>query len=127
VEKTQGNGVETDTLDIHYYVHGKKRYYEQLSGGMKLAVAFSLKLGLSFLLQKMAGISVKFLLLDEIDQSLDNASVDTFAEIIRFFQKDFTIMVITHNARLKEKFAHSILVQQDINSVSTAALTTTQS
>lgn len=120
VEKTKGDGTEADTLDINYLVNGKKRYYEQLSGAMQLAVTFSLKLGLSFLLQKMAGVDVKFLLLDEIDQSLDKASVDAFADIVKFFQKDFTILVITHNDRLKDKFSHAVLVEQDINMISRA-------
>jgi DNA repair exonuclease SbcCD ATPase subunit len=120
IEKTKGDGTEADTLDINYMVNGKKRYYENLSGAMQLAVTFSLKLGLSFLLQKMAGVDIKFLLLDEIDQSLDKASVDAFADIVKFFQKDFTILVITHNDRLKDKFSHAILVEQDINMISRA-------
>lgn len=120
VEKIKNDGVEADTLDIKYFVGGKERYYEQLSGAMKLAVTFSLKLGLSFLLQKMVGTNVKFLLLDEIDQSLDKASVDAFADIVKFFQKEFTILIITHNDRLKDKFSHAILVEQDSNMVSRA-------
>jgi DNA repair exonuclease SbcCD ATPase subunit len=87
---------------------------------MKLSVMFSLKLGLSFLLQKMIGTEIKFLLLDEIDQSLDKASVDAFADIVKFFQKDFTILIITHNDRLKDKFNNGILVEQDINGISKA-------
>ncbi len=120
IEKTKGDGTEADTLDINYQVNGRDRYYKQLSGAQQLAVTFSLKLGLSFLLQKMMGINVEFLLLDELDQSLDKASVDAFADIIKFFQKDFTILVITHNDRLKDKFSHAILVEQDINMVSRA-------
>ena len=120
VEKTKGDGDQADTLDINYHINGKERYYKQLSGAMQLAVAFSLKLGLSFLLQKMIGTDIKFLLLDEIDQSLDKASVDAFADIVKFFQKDFTILIITHNDRLKDKFSHAILVEQDINMVSRA-------
>lgn len=121
VEKTvEKTGDQADTLDILYHVNGKKRYYEQLSGAMQLAVTFSLKLGLSFLLQKMIGVDIKFLLLDEIDQSLDKASVDSFADIVKFFQKDFKILVITHNDRLKDKFSHAVLVEQDINMVSRA-------
>lgn len=120
IEKTKADGSEADTLDIDYQVNGKDRYYEQLSGAMKLAVTFSLKLGLSFLLQKMVGTDIKFLLLDEIDQSLDKASVDAFADIVKFFQKDFIILIITHNDRLKDKFSHAILVEQDINMVSRA-------
>lgn len=121
VEKTVGKtGDQADTLDINYHINGKERYYEQLSGAQKLAVAFSLKLGLSFLLHKMIGTNIQFLLLDEIDQSLDKASVDAFADIVKFFQKDFTILVITHNDRLKDKFSHAILVEQDINMISRA-------
>ena len=55
-------------------------------------------------------------------RSLDKASVDFFADIVKFFQKDYTILVITHNDRLKDKFSHAILVEQDINMVSRARL-----
>ena len=121
IEKTKSDSAEvTETLDINYQINGRDRYYKQLSGAQKLAVTFSLKLGLSFLLQKMMGINIEFLLLDELDQSLDKASVDAFADIIKFFQKDFTILVITHNDRLKDKFSHAVLVDQDINMVSRA-------
>ena len=120
IEKTKGDGTEADTLDINYQVQGKDRYYEQLSGAMQLIVMFSLKLGLSFFLQKMFDIDIKFLLLDEIDQSLDKARIDTFTDIVKFLQKDFTVLVITHNDRLKDKFSHAILVEQDINMVSQA-------
>jgi len=120
IEKTKGDGTEADTLDITYQVHGKDRYYEQLSGAMQLMVLFSLKLGMSFLLQNLLGIDIKFLLLDELDQSLSKGRVDAFGDIIKFLQKDFTILVITHNDRLKDRFTHAILVEQDINMVSRA-------
>jgi DNA repair exonuclease SbcCD ATPase subunit len=121
VEKTvEKTGDQADTLDINYQINGKDRYYEQLSGAMQVAVMFSLKIGLSFLLQKMIGVDIKFLLLDEIDAALDKASIDAFADIVKFFQKDFTILIITHNDRLKDKFSHAILVDQDINMISKA-------
>lgn len=122
IEKTKGDGTEADTLDINYHINGKDRYFKQLSGGQKLAATFSLKLGLSFLLQKMIGTDIKFLLLDELDAPLDKASVDAFADIVKFLQKDFTILVITHNDRLKDKFSHAILVEQDSNMVSKASV-----
>lgn len=109
-----------DTLDIVYYVNGKKRYYEQLSGAMKLSVMFSLKIGLSYLLQRMMGFNMPILLLDEVDQVLDKAGVDAFANIIKFFQNDFKVLVITHNDRLKSKFNNVILVRQDTNATSRA-------
>lgn len=124
IEKTKGDGTEADTLDINYQVHGKDRYYEQLSGAMKLIVMISLKLGLSFYLQKMLNIEIKFLLLDELDPSLDKRRVDTFADIVKFLHKNFTVLVVTHNDRLKDKFSHAVLVEQDINMVSQARVVT---
>jgi len=121
VEKTiEKTGDQADTLDIVYSVNGKKRYYENISGAMQMAVNFSLKLGLSFLLQKLSGIDVKLLLLDEITQSFDVGRVDMFVDIVKLFQKDYTILVITHDDRLKDKFSHAVLVEQDINLVSRA-------
>lgn len=123
VEKTvEKTGDQADTLDIIYTVNGKKRYYENISGAMQMAVNFSLKLGLSFLLQKLSGIDVKLLLLDEITQSFDSGRVDMFVDIVKLFQKDYTILVITHDDRLKDKFSHAVLVEQDINMVSRAKL-----
>jgi len=122
VEKTKDDGTQDDTLDIKYYVNGKDREFNQLSGAMKVSATFSLKLGLSSLLQKRMGTDIKFLLLDEIEDSLDKAGVDAFADIVKFFQKDFTILVITHNDYLKDKFASAILVEQDADMISTAKI-----
>lgn len=123
-EKTKGDGTQDDTLQINYFLNNKPRDYSQLSGAQRLCIAFSLKLGLSFLLAKTLGAQIKFLLLDEVDQSLDKAGVDAFADIIKFFQNDFKILVITHNDRLKDKFSHAILVEQDQNMVSRAHVAT---
>ncbi|CAB4197050.1 ABC_ATPase domain containing protein [uncultured Caudovirales phage] len=121
IEKTvEKTGDQADTLDINYFINNKERYFAQLSGAQQLAVAFSLKLGLSFVLNKINGTDIKFLLLDEIDQPLDKASVDAFADIVKFFQKYYTILVITHNDRLKDKFSHAICVEQDSNLISKA-------
>jgi DNA repair exonuclease SbcCD ATPase subunit len=119
-KKNEKTGEQADTLDIIYFINSKKRHYEQLSGAQKLAVCFSLKLGLSLLLNRILGTDFKMLLLDEIDQSLDKASVDAFVEIINFFKKDFTILIVTHNDRLKDKFTHAICVEQDHQMVSRA-------
>jgi len=120
IEKEKDDGEMADTLDIEYFLNNKPREYRQLSGAQRVSIAFALKLGLAFLLQKMFDADIRLLLLDEIDQSLDKAGVDAFADIVKFFQKDFTILVITHNDRLKDKFAHAILVEQDQNMVSKA-------
>ncbi len=120
IEKERTDGDMADTLDIEYFLNSRPREYRQLSGAQRVSIAFALKLGLAFLLQKMFGVNIRILLLDEIDQSLDKAGVDAFADIVKFFQKDFTILIITHNDRLKDKFSHAILVEQDQNMVSKA-------
>lgn len=122
VQKTKNDGEIDDDLDIEYFLNGKPRDYAQLSGAQKLSVMFSLKIGVAFLLKKNIGVNISFLLLDEIDQALDKASVDAFAEIIKFFQKDFKILVITHNDRLKDKFSNYILVEQDLNGTSRSTM-----
>lgn len=119
VEKEK-KGEVSDTLEIEYFLNNKRREYRQLSGAQRVSIAFALKLGLAFLLQNMFGFNIKLLLLDEIDQSLDKAGTDAFADIVKFFQKDFKILVITHNDRLKDKFQHAIVVEQDQNMISNA-------
>lgn len=124
VEKTKGDGQIDDDLDINYFLNGKPREYGLLSGAQKVDVMFSLKLGLAYLHKKILGASMQMLLLDEVDPALDKAGVDAFADVIKFFSKDFTILVITHNDRLKDKFSHAILVNQDQNMVSKAQVVT---
>ena len=119
-EKTRSDGDKDDTLDINYFLNSKPKDYSQLSGAQKLCVMFAFKLGLSFLLAKMNGSQIKFLMLDEVDAPFSDAAVDAYADIIRFFQKDFTVFVITHNNRLKTKFSNAILVEQDGNGISRA-------
>ena len=129
VEKTKADGTIDDTLDIKYFINGKERDYELISGGMKLAVNFSIKIGFLLFLQKIFNTEMKLLLLDEIDQPLDKASIDALVEIIRFFQKDFMMLIITHNDRLqdtlKNKFNHAIVVEQDSSEISTAKIVDT--
>jgi DNA repair exonuclease SbcCD ATPase subunit len=119
-EKTRSDGDLDETLQIDYFLNNKPRDYSQLSGAQRLCIAFSFKLGLSFLLAKTTGSQVKFLLLDEVDQSLDKASIDALADIIKTFQQDFTILVITHNDRLQKKFGTAILVEQSQDMISRA-------
>jgi len=120
VEKENSKGDIADTLEIEYFLNNRKREYGLLSGAQKVSVLFALKLGLTFLLQKMFDSDIKLLCLDEVDQPFDKAGVNAFVDIVKFFQKDFTILVITHNDRLKDKFNHAILVEQDQNMVSKA-------
>lgn len=107
-------------LDMSYKIRGETKAYEQLSGGQKVYIALSLKMALSKIIQRKVGVDIGFLALDEVDQSLDKAGVEAFAQIIKEWEKDFKIFVITHNDSLKDKFSHAILVEGDGLGVSSA-------
>ena len=113
---------QEETLDILYFIDSNQREYKQLSGAQKIIVSLSIKLGILFIMNKRLGVDVKMLLLDEVDQSLDDAGTEVFADIIRVIQNDFKILVITHNNNLKHKFSHAILVEQDENNISKGKL-----
>ncbi|MCJ8347673.1 hypothetical protein MJH12_19220, partial [bacterium] len=115
---------DKDTLDINYRINGKERDWEQLGGGQKVFIALSLKLGLSIVVQRRLGVDIKFLELDEVDQPLDKAGVDAYADVIRKWQDKFKVLVITHNDILRYKFENIILVEGDDKNGSCAKVTT---
>lgn len=120
VVKDREDGDREDTLDILYMLNGFDMEHAQLSGAQKFIVALALKLGLSTVIKKRLGIEIKLLLIDEVDKSIDAGTLEVFADIIRELQKDFKVLVITHNDELKTKFSNAILVEQDEKFVSTA-------
>ncbi len=101
---------EKDTWDIIYYIYGVERGKALLSGGQKLFIALSFKLGLSKIIQRRIGTNVRLLLLDECDSQLDEAGCLAYSEIIKKWQNNFKIIAITHNKLLKSKFTNIILV-----------------
>lgn len=122
IDKENSKGEQTDTLNIKYSRNGKEREYEQLSGAQKFVVTLGLRLGLSQVIQKNLGVDIKFLMLDEVDASLDDRSLDAFVDMIKVLEKNFKILVITHNKELKPKFNNAIFVEQDSELNSTAKL-----
>lgn len=115
---------DKDTLDLTYRINGKERDWEQLGGGQKVFISLSLKLGLSIVIQRRMGVDIKFLELDEVDQPLDKAGVDAYADVIKKWQDKFKVFVVTHNELLKNKFTHAILVESDGENGSTAKVVT---
>ena len=113
-----------ENVEMFYRVNGMQRERKQLSVGQRVYIALALKLGLSRVIQKKLGIDIRFLLLDEVDQSLDEAGVDAFAETVRKLQDEFKIFVITHNNNLKNKFSHTILVEGDGKNGATSQVVT---
>lgn len=124
IKDNKTSGEQEDTLEISYTINGTERDYEQISGGQRLAVSLSLRLALLEILKKQLGVDIKMLLLDEVDQPLDDLGLEGFCDIIKSLQKDFKILVITHNKSLKDKFSHAIYLEQDENFITTSKLIT---
>jgi DNA repair exonuclease SbcCD ATPase subunit len=111
-------------LNFEYRRNGIVKEYGQLSHGQHVYIALAFKRGLSSIICKRLGISLKLLEFDEVDAHLDEEGVDAFANAIRKWQKDFTIFVITHNKDLKDKFSHAILVEESENDGANARVVT---
>lgn len=105
------DGIKEDTLDILYTVNGKEREWDLISGGQKFFLSFCLKLGLSKVIQQRLGVSLEFLLFDEIDRFLDAPGVLALAEAIKKLHDRFKIFIITHNSVLLEKFNNIIVIE----------------
>lgn len=120
IDKTrEKDGEIQDTLDMKFFVDTNEWDYNDLSGGQQGSVALALKFAMAVVSRKRCGADIKLLLLDEVDQPLDEESVDAFYEILKVWSQDMTIMVITHNRQLKEKLDRYILVNKK-NGVSSA-------
>ena len=122
LKENKTSGEQEDTLDIIFLINGKERDYDLISGGQQLAISLCLRLGLVQILRKQFGINIKMLLLDEVDQPLDYNGKEAYADMIKELQKEYKILVITHNDSLKDKFKNVILVSQDENLISSAKL-----
>lgn len=122
-ENEKSDGEMADTLEITYFLNNTELEFSQLSGAQKLIVSLALRLGLAAVIKKRLGIDLRMILIDEADQSLDEAALETFEQAIKELQKDYKILIITHNNDLKAKFNHAIVVEQDSSLNSVAKVT----
>lgn len=113
INKEKDDGTITDTLNILYYINGVEEEFEDLSGGQQAAVVLAMKFATANISRKRCGSDIKLLLLDEVDQALDEQSVEYFYDIIKTLSKDMTILVITHNKELRNNFKSFILVSKN--------------
>lgn len=98
--------------NIEYTREGKQRDYSQLSYGQQVYLALAFKMGLSKIIQKRLGVDLRLLVMDECCSNLDAQGILDYWELINKWSKEFTVLVITHNNYLKDKFSHSILVEE---------------
>jgi DNA repair exonuclease SbcCD ATPase subunit len=106
------SGSWSETFDIMVMIDDETNEFEDLSGGEQVRAAIAIRLALSSVLMRRMGSSVRFLLLDEVDQALDRRGVQALADALHIISKEFKILVITHNETMKERFDHIITVQK---------------
>jgi DNA repair exonuclease SbcCD ATPase subunit len=120
IEKEKSDGDMGDTLDIVFQLGANDFEFAQLSGAQKMIASFALRLGLAETIKKRLGIKINLLLIDEVDQALDEANIETFAGVIKKIAEEYKLVVISHNNELKDRFHKGILVEQNAELVSTA-------
>lgn len=112
-------GKEEDTFDIKFFENSLELDASELSGGQEFVIRWALKMGLKDTVEN--GLpKFKLLCFDEIDERLDEASSSAFINIIKELEKNYKVLVITHKDKLKEKFNHAIMVNNEGSSGSSA-------
>jgi len=112
-------GKEEDTFDIKFFENSLELDSSELSGGQEFVIRWALKMGLKDTVEN--GVpKFKLLCFDEIDERLDEASSSAFISIIKELEKTYKVLVITHKDKLKEKFNHAIVVNNEGSLGSTA-------
>jgi len=104
-------GDEKDTLDIE--VHDGKiwRSFESFSGGEKFRVSLSIRLALSKVLARRAGIELELLILDEPASALDPDGRQVFVNTIKSIASDFSrLIIMTHLPDLASEFENAVVL-----------------
>ena len=117
ISKENDKGIKSDTLDIIYYKGGVEHDFADLSGGEQALSVLVLKLAMAHINRNRNNVDIDILLFDESDAALDALSVDKFFDVIKEMSAQMTILVVTHNNNLKDKFKSQILVKSE-NSIS---------
>lgn len=111
-QKQTDGGSWQETFDIEVSVAGRTDDLASFSGGEQFRVSMAIRLALSKILARRMGGEVKFLLLDEVDASLDDKGIIMFSNIVRQLSEDMKILIISHNERIKDHFDDIIVVDK---------------
>jgi len=112
-QRDKKTGGVAETLEVALAENGAVRPYESFSGGEAFRADFALRLALSRLLARRAGVPLRFLVIDEGFGSQDDeglaALVDVIGHARTFFDK---ILVISHLPELRDVFPTRIEVSK---------------
>ncbi len=112
----KGSDEVTETLDIRVADELGLRRYESYSGGEAFRVNLALRIALSKLLARRAGVRLQTLVIDEGFGTQDSFGRERLVEAINGISGDFEkIIVITHIQDLKDAFPARIDVVKDVD------------
>lgn len=110
-QKELKSGDMAEALDIVISDELGARSYENYSGGEKFKINFAIRIALSKLLAKRAGVQLRSLFIDEGFGTQDASGREQVVAAINAIKDDFDcILVITHIEELKEAFPVQIEV-----------------
>jgi len=91
--------------------------YDFESGGERKKTNISFNLAMLDLREDIYGVQSNFLVLDEVEDALDNYSIDKLSQIIQneFANRFETIFIISHKEYLKKIFPKQLITVRDEN------------
>ena len=127
VRRNEADNFKTQTgldLDVTDYYNGTVRDVKTLSGGESFKASLALALGMSDVIQGMAGgIKLDTLFVDEGFGSLDEQSLHQAIRVLEeLAQSDRLIGIISHVGTLKEHVERQIVVTKDPSGGSRASI-----
>jgi exonuclease SbcC len=103
--ETLKNGNEKGTLDVQVFDGNVWRNFESLSGGEQFRVSLSIRLALSKVLSRRAGVELDLLILDEPAAALDPEGREAFCSTIKSLSDSFSrILIMSHIPQLQNEF-----------------------
>ena len=107
------SGKSKETLDIIIVDGAGARPYEFFSGGEAFRIDLAIRIGLSKVLAKQAGVNLKTLIIDEGFGSQDTISLEIVMQSLYKLQDDFDLIVlVSHLTSMKNEFPYQLLVQK---------------
>ncbi len=108
------SGGTKETLDIKISDAIGIRPYEMFSGGEAFRIDFSLRIAISKLLARRAGISLQTLIIDEGFGSQDEEGLSYIMDAIYKIQNDFKkVIIVSHLPGLKDQFPVHFHIQKN--------------